>query len=261
MKKSKKIIVALLIVIIVSSVTPITAMATSPGPQTMTLLVINAPKDLEISIVHDEVSGDWLQARVSNRLWETYYEFSLSRESAGIWPYDDITILINSKKYGEFEMTLPKANQRWFTYRLDLETQTISQAYTHGRNLIIALCWLIPLVIIDGIVFLLFGYRQKQSWKVFAIENPAFHCLFIGVWSLLLIIAEYNPFILLFLLLIPVLLIPGARIAKLIVEINLFRGVVKEHSKARATTCVVVMNIVGTIVVIFLGIHLPLPAL
>ena len=261
MKKTKKTLIILYVVIVVSMVTPISAMATSPGPQTMTLVVINAPKGLEISIASEEALGEWFQARVSSRAWETHYQFYLSRESAGIWPYDDITILTNSKKYGEFEMTFPVANQRWFSYKLDLETRTVTQAYTHGRNLLIALCWLAPLFIAESIVFFSFGYRREKSWMIFALENFTMQGLFIGVWSILHIIINYNVFLLIFTLFLPLLMIPGIRIVKLVAEILIFRTNVLEHSKARTTACVVVMNIVGAIVVILLGIHLPLPAL
>jgi len=259
MKKTKKILTVFLIVTIVSLVAPTTAMAMSSGPQMMTIVIVNAPKDLEISIVHEKALGESYQARVSNKLWETYYRFSLSEEFDSNWLYEEITILIKSEMNGEFERTFPVPRGD-FTLKLDLETRTVTQPYTHGRNAIIALCWLIPLIVIDGIVFLLFGYRKKQSWKIFVLENPVMHGLFVGIWSLFHIINS-NFFILLLILFVPFILLPGVRIVKLAMEISLFRGAIKEHSESRATVCAVVMNIVGTIVVILLGMHLPFPAL
>ena len=257
--KTKKSLIVVLIVIIISLITPITAMAMSPAPQSMTIVVINAPNDLEIIIVHDEYYEGWFRPRVNSRLWETYYQFSLSRASAGIWPYDDMTILINSEKYGEFNMTFP-VPRRDFAYKLDLETQTLTQAYSHGRNLIIALCWLAPLFMIDSAVFFLFGHRKKRSWMIFALENLAMQGLFIGVWSLLHIVFS-NFFLLLLFLFIPLLLIPIARGVKLAVDIVIFRGKIGEHPKPHATACAVVMTLIGTLAVIILGIILPLPAL
>ncbi|MDR2600400.1 MAG: hypothetical protein LBC73_09005 [Oscillospiraceae bacterium] len=259
MIKTKKFLLVVKLVVILSFITSATAMATSPAPQSMTIVVLNAPIDLEICIVHDVDLGSLSNSRVSSRLWETYYRFYLSDESAGYWHDEYITILASSEKYGEFEITFPVPG-RDFSLKLDLETQTFSQPYTHVRNLFIALCWLIPLFIIDSIVFLSFGYRQKRSWMIFSIENLAMQVLFIGVWSLYHITFS-NIFILILFLFIPLLLIPGVRCCKLVLEIIVFRNKITEKSMIRSTSCAIVMNMIGTFVVILLGINLPLPAL
>jgi len=252
--KTKKSLIVVLIVITISLITPATAMATTPATPSMTIVVINAPDDLEISIVHDEDNENWYRARVNSRLWETYFQYYL------FGSYDDMTILINSEKYGEFEMTFPMPRAVVFALKLDLETQTLTQAYSHGRNLIIVLCWLAPLFLIDSAVFLLFGHRKKRSWKIFALVNLLMQGLFIGVWSLYHIVFM-NSFFLILLLFFPLLLIPIARGVKLALEIVIFRSEIGEHSKAQVTACAGVMNLIGTLAVIILGIILPLPAL
>jgi len=241
---------------------PTTAMAmVTPGPQAMTIVVINAPEDLAISIVHYEeleIGDNWLAREfTSRRLWETYHRFPLCTEPAGFWPYDDITILVNSQEYGAFELTFPVPGRRSFAVRLDMETQTVTAAYSHVRNLIIALCWLVPLFATDSMIFSLFGHRQKRSWKVFALTNLAMQGLFLGIWSLFHIF--FAPHI--FLAVMTALFIPGARVVKWNAEYLVCKIIIDEHSRARGTACVAVMNLIGIFIVILLGIHIPLPAL
>ena len=257
--KTKKSLVVIFAVIIIGCITPTTAMAMTPGPQLMNIVVINAPEDLRIHIVHDDYYGEYFQARARRRLWETLYQFYLEKESTSGWPYEDITIYVNSKKHGGFELTFPVPRGD-FSVKIDLETQTITHPYSHGRNLIIVLCWLIPLFVLDSIVFLLFGHRKKRSWKIFTLINLTMQCLFVGVWSLYHIVF-LDFFLLLMFLFIPLLLIPITRVAKLTAETTMFQRKILENSKARVTVCAVVMNLVGTFAVILLGINLPLPAL
>ena len=254
--KARRVLIILLTVIITSLTMPTHAMAMlSPAPQQMTVVVFNPPEDLEISIVYEEELGDYFNARISSRLWETSYQFDLCTETAGSWPHEDITILISSEEYGTFSMTflLPHS---WhdFAIRLDLETQTISQAYSHGRNLIIALCWLIPLFFIDSAIFFLFGHRKKESWKVFTKINLIMQGLFIGAWSL-----THIAFWPLGIFIAPLILVVLG--VKWGVGITWYGNTVMETSKARGIVCAIVMNLIGLFVVYFLATHLPLPAL
>ena len=255
--KAKKVLTVLLVVIIASLTMPTSAMAMmSPSPQEMTVVVIGPPEDLEISIVNGrEGLDDDLNARVSSRLWETYYRFFLCSETAGSWPYEDITILVSSEEYGEFSKTFPLPHSwRDFAIRLDLETQAISPAYSHGRNLIIVLCWLIPLFFIDSAIFFLYGHRKKESWKIFTFNNLIMQGLFIGVWSFFHIATSD-----ILLALAIILFIPPVRILKWIAEIITYKNNVVETS--RALECTVMMNLISIFVVIVLGIYIPFPGI
>ena len=261
----KKVIMIILAVVIISLTisTPVQAMVT-PGPQELTIVVINAPEDLAMQIVYDgelETDGTFQiegRGRRSRRAWETYYRFNLCSEPQGVWPYEDITILISSAKYGEFEITIPVPSwhfRRAFAIRLDLETQTFSSAYSYGRNLIILLCWLIPLFAIDSLVFFIFGYRNKESWKVFVQKNLIMHGIFIGFWFLLHLVLIPSIIGIIF---APLVLVIWA--VKLIVEITVYKRDIVEQSKQRAILCAVLMNLIGAFILILLGMYIPLPA-
>jgi hypothetical protein len=238
----------------------------TPAPQEMTILVINAPEDLEMQIDYCEDLGSSFQARTSRRLWETTFRFYLTEVPATVWHYEEITVLASSEEYGEFRVTTPVPRWGDFSIRLDLETQSISQGYTHGRNLMIICMWLFPLFALDSFVFFLFGHRAKQSWKTFTQVNLAMQILFVGGWSLFHVLFSSNVVLALLAILSMPLLIPGARIAKWIVEIILYRKRITEFSvitgsASRITVCAVVMNSLGLLTVIILGVLLPLPRL
>lgn len=264
MRKVKILLIVLLLATLISLVT-----ACTPRPQSVTVVVINAPEDLRISfiamyIVDDEESEHHIRPWVSDRLWETYYRYSfcccfcccLSAPPLG-WSSDEFKIRANSEEYGEFEVTLPILDWQDISVRLDLETQTISPAYTHVRNLLILLLWLASLFVFDSIVFFLFGYRKKQSWKLFIRENLLMHMLFMFVWVLF----HTNVFGSLPITIMLFIYILGARIAKWVIEVKYYRNKIEEHSNARGVACAVTMNTIGIAVVILLGIHIPLPGI
>ena len=263
--KIRKVIAVILVAVIISlaMATPVHAMVT-PGSQELTIVVINAPVDLAMQIVYDgelETDGTFRveeNGRRSSRAWETYYRFSLSSEPQGVWPYEEITVLISSGEYGEFEITIPVPSwhfRREFAIRLDLETQTFSPAYSHGRNLIIALCWLIPLFAADSLIFFIFGYRNQRSWRTFVQKNLIMHGIFVGFWFLLHLFLIPTIIGILF---APVLLFIW--VAKLIVEVTVFKRDVVEKSKKRAVLCALLMNLIGAFILILLGMYVPLPA-
>ena len=263
--KIKKVIMIILVAVIISLAiaTPVQAMVT-PGPQELTIVVINAPEDLAMQIVYDgelETDGTFQIEESgwrSRRAWETYYRFNLSSEPQGVWSYEDITILISSAEYGEFEITIPVPSwhfRRAFAIRLDLETQTFSPAYSHARNLIIALCWLIPLFAIDSLVFFIFRYRNKESWRVFVRKNLIMHSIFISFWFLLHLVLIPTIIGILF---APLLLVIW--VVKLIVEITAYKRDIVEQSNQRAILCAILMNLIGAFILILLGMYIPLPA-
>jgi len=234
----------------------------TPGPQQMTILVYNAPNDLQIEVVYHEDLSDFIMARVSRRLWESTYQFTLSRHHVDGWHHEDITVLVSSEDYGEFEVTIP-VPRGWidFSVRLDLETQSISRGYTHGRNLMIMSIWLITLFSMDSVLFFLFRYRKKRSWVLFITINLSAQVIFIGIWSLFHIFISANAVLALLAFFTLTLLIPGVRLAKFVTEIVLYINKLTEHSKGRATAFAIVINLLAIVVVIIMGIFLPLPRL
>jgi hypothetical protein len=234
--------------------------ACTPPPIEMTIIVVNAPEDLVIQIVYYEELGSFFRARVCRRWWETRYRIPLSEGHGWGWHHDEITISVRSSEFEEFELTFPRPHYGNFTIGVEVETQAIFHPFSHGRNLIIMLLWIISLLAFDSAVFLAFRHKEKQSWKMFIRINLTMQWLFVGAWLIFHTTSSVGAIILSF------LSIPLAKIAKFIVEIIMYRKVITEHSeitgtKGRITLCAVLMNILGLIATISLGMTLPLPRL
>jgi hypothetical protein len=257
MNKNAKIIVVTLLAVCVML---LLSGCVTPGPTEMSIIVINAPEDLDIQIVYHEDLPSFFRARISRRLWETRFRFHLSEHPATSWHHEEITISARSSEFGEFEVTFPRFVAGRYSIRLDLRTQTISNADSHGRNLGILLLWLIPLFGIDSAIFYLFGHREKRSWKMFILINLTMQGLFFEALALYYI--GFSGELIMGIVTLSILTFPLARVVKLVVEITIYRRVITERSEITGTTwrttlCVVVMNLLGSIATIVLGMTLP----
>ena len=270
----ERILIGYILIIIGSLVLPIISFAMyTPSPQTMTIVVINSPEDLEISMVspperwnhmYYEGYSSWFDARVSSRMWETYYRFNLCTEPAGRWRYDEISMLVSSDRYGEFEMIFPVPQgdglrNRHFAIQLNLQNQSFTEGYPLARNMMILLCWLIPFIGIGSLIFFLFGYREKGSWQLLVISNLIIYSFFMVNWFLLHMVFT-SSLVWILLTLIAGICVPGILIAKWIAESRIFKEHIEEHSKVRGKVCVATMNLAGIGVVILLVMYFPLPA-
>ena len=240
--------------------------ACTPPPPEMTIIVVNAPEDLVIQIVYHEDLGGFFRARVSRRWWETRYRFPLSTYHTQTWPHDEITISASSEEFESFEVTIPTSVASRNSIRLNLNTQTISNPYSHGRNVIIVLLWIVILFAFDSVIFLAFWHKEKQSWKMFTIINIPLQWLFVGAWLAFHIASTIGTLEAVGVMALSILAIPLARIAKFIAEMIIYEKTITEHSAVsgftgRTNACVIAMNMLGLIPVIRLAMTLPLPRL
>jgi len=114
MSKIKIILIMILLAVVVSLVT-----ACQPPPLNITVVVINAPEDLRISltavhIIDDVESERQVRPGVINRLWETNYCFIFDywEPLPKGWPNEDAIISVSSERHGEFEVYFPWNSSR-----------------------------------------------------------------------------------------------------------------------------------------------------
>ena len=127
-------------------------------PPTVSIIVSNAPKDLELSI--DSVKAN----RIAN-IFDSYYTFYLK--------FDDInpSMLAISSGGGTFEIALPQLQKYNNVFRLDIGSRTLIAGASRFRAYQFALITLMLTLLIEGALFFLFGYRKRSSWVVFLIVN------------------------------------------------------------------------------------------
>jgi hypothetical protein len=135
--------------------------ANSAEPPSIIIIVPNAPKDLEISIGPDNI-----KANRTDKVIESYYTFySHDLRSA------DYTIKITTGNRA-FEIT-PGAPLKSYNniFSLDLENQTLTPGKSLPVSITLISFRIILTLIIEALIFYLFGFRKKKSWLIFLAVN------------------------------------------------------------------------------------------
>jgi hypothetical protein len=132
--------------------------ANSPPPPTIFVVVAHAPKDLELRIGSEK-------AQRTDKILESYYTFHL-----GFTGINSDTLLVTTND-GSFEIALPQLQQYNNAFTLDLVKRTLTRGTSWLRPYEFASITIILTLLIEGVIFFLFGYRKRNSWIVFLATN------------------------------------------------------------------------------------------
>ena len=211
--------------------------ANSAEPPCLTIVVVNAPDDLALALEdanHKEAFQ--LKTRKSVRGWETYfrldtlYPMDYSKETLG-----NATL---SAVCSEYTVTcaLPADAQREYNNLviLDPETQTVRSGTYPGRYAVIVTMRVAATLILEGIVFFLFGLRERRSWGMFVLINlvtQAFlNVAFAGT--------DYEAYMMMY-------LYAAVEIVVFLVEMSAFPVAVREQSRKRMVVYALAANAVS----------------
>jgi hypothetical protein len=131
--------------------------ANSPPPPTVAIVVPSAPEHLIMSI------GSVYAKRI-NKPFESYFIFYLEFADA------EYTLTVTEGS-NVFEIALPHLEQYNNVFRLDLEKRELSPGTSSWRPWEFASITLALTLLIEGIIFFLFGYRKWKSWLIFLVTN------------------------------------------------------------------------------------------
>lgn len=228
LKKAKPILVIMLSIFIFFSIAS-QCYANSAEPPSILIIVPNAPDDLEISIN----SGDtYIKANKTDKVIEKYYTF-YSRDLRTTNDYI-LKITIDDVDY---EIALEEPLKTYNNiYTLNLERQTLTPGKLLSRSILLVSMRMILTLIIEAIVFWVFGFRNKKSWIAFLIINLITQ----GVLNIMINgstpLASYLVLTLAFL-----------EILVLIVELIAFLTFVKEY-RLRTVFYVIIANLLSLVV-------------
>ncbi len=229
MFKKSKVLIILLLLIFISISIPSISYGNSAEPPSILIIVPDAPDDLEISI------GDgnaFTKAGKTDKIIETYYTFySRELEKAA-----DYTFNISTGDI-DYEITLEKPLRMYSNiYTLDLEAQTLIPGRLLSRSILLVSMRIVSTIIIEAVVFMIFGFREQRSWSTFLIINLLTQGA-LNIWiNGFFPISSYLIFSLIF-----------AEIIVFIVETLLFLRLIREHSKLRRILYVFVANLLSLI--------------
>lgn len=162
MKRDRRML-ALLLILMLLPLMPLRASANAAEPPSVTILVSNAPEDLQITVENMDDAA----VRVRHRAWETYFRLYME----GI-PDENVELLVENG--GEsFICHLPEETYQYYSnvVTLDLDAQTLIFGQPFWRTPLLVGLRLTLTLLIEGAVFYLLGYRSRGSWIFFLILN------------------------------------------------------------------------------------------
>jgi hypothetical protein len=217
------------------------AYANSAEPPALIIIMKNAPEDVSVSII----SADSMQeGKKSKSAWETYYAFYkrdignneeiILRVSGNGMSYDQIV----GKQY------LTGYNS---IVTLDFLGKSIEAGKLLSRSVILVMLRVLFTLVIEGVFFLIFGFRDKRSWITFLIMN----LLTQGILNVIL--NEASPFAsyLIFNLIFMEFFVFIAEIIGILV-------LIKEHGRFRRVSYTLVANLASLVLGGYLITALPI---
>ena len=230
---------------------PLPALANAAEPPRLSVLVLNPPEDLALSLVFSWGDEEEPVAAEADRLaWEGYYLFR-PWEFPDAWDQDapGLTVeLVAETGGGRFSLPVDAEALRQGTgsyYNnlsvLDLNAQTLTPGAPWWRQPLLVFLRVALTLVLEGAVFWLFGYRQRRSWMVFLTVN-----LITQLGVNLLLAGNLGPLgnlygtqMAFWLLYLPM------ELAVLLVEIIAFRKLLRERTKGRATAFALCANLLS----------------
>lgn len=238
----KKRVLCIIAAVVFCLAVPVGALANSAEPPCVTVLVLAPPGDLELTIEFDSAQGEEPQRLSGERmLWEGYYRFH------GRWNVDPegLTGAKLVVETGDESFALPIDPTGFARYNnlitLDVGGRQLLYGQPWWRQPLLIFLRVSLTLVLEGLVFLIFGYRQKRSWLVFLLVNLVTQ---LGVNLCIYCVASptaLEPYAALIYL--GLLLYTPMEILVLVAEAIAFSRLLKEHRKRRAVGYAFVANL------------------
>lgn len=229
MKIQKALILFLILIMFVGNVQVITA--NPAAPPSLTIVVTGAPADLKISFGPQ-------QGKRTDKLIESQFVFYYSNPSRNYltMPFSDYPLTVSTS--GQIlQIAAPVMTSYESFYVLDLKNRTLTPVDPTLKKIESTALRVLLTLVLEGIIFYLFGFRKKRSWLLFVLIN-LFTQIGLNIWLNVLYghtWGGFSPNVLIALIVGEVLV--------MIVELLCFAFLVKEYSRRRTLLFVVSANL------------------
>lgn len=218
----------------------------SAEPPALTIIVSNPPDNLEMTITFpNETSIKAIELSKETKAWEAYYRFYWGSVSRDLFDYNAVLTL---KSHDEsFDIPISSSMIAYYDniYTFDYVNKTFTEGHTISRMITLVGLRVGLTLIIEGLIFFLFGYRKKSSWLIFLITNL--------ITQTVLNIALNNSLNVSYLFLSLIFY----EVIIYFVEMITYLGLLKEKSHSRAVTYALVANVASFILGGILIAYLP----
>ena len=230
MQAGKRLLLVMVLGMLMILILPANALANSAEPPSLVILINNPPDDLSIVLVSNEKQPEAIVRRVA---WEGYYVFySRDMQVGGKYTFKVTT---NGES---FECTLGSPLQRYNNVvTLDVSNRELTPGKYPFRSVLLVSIRLLLTLILEGIIFWLFRFRQKRSWLIFLAINLVTQ----GILNILLNSGgSLMPSYLIFSLILGEVFVFAA-------EMIAFPILIKEHKKSRILIYAFIANLISLI--------------
>lgn len=215
-----------------------TAFANSAEPPGFTIIVLNSEEKMSLSLKMSDHDVTYLRVVEGERKgWEKYYRLYYNHSSSQVKDLKDAVLVVQSNNKS-FQCALPEETFRTYSniLTLDMKSETLTMGQAPLRVPALVAMRVLLTMLIEGIIFLLFGFRQKRSWLVFTAVNLITQA---GLNAMLTGPDLGNYWIYGYLF---------VEIVVLAAELIAFLNLVKEFRKGRVTLYVITANIASLII-------------
>lgn len=219
---------------------PYVVYANSAEPPAIIIITKNAPADISISVNNNSMIG----GSKRQTAWETYFAFYYRDLRS-----DENINLHVSGRGTSYELTIGKSFFKSYSniVTLDFQNKTIIEGKLLSRSIFLISLRVSLTLLIEGLIFFLFGFRSKKSWIYFLIIN----LLTQGALNITLNgSSPFGSYVIIGLFLMEILI--------WIVETIAFLAFVKEHKKSRRAIYVFIANLASLILGGYLITILPI---
>ena len=230
MNATKRLCLACLLTVVL--LLPIPALANAAEPPALTVIVANAPDDLTLALqLADDSISEPIVLRREIKAWETYYRFFYHELPNREMSTQGVKLLVSSEG-ASYVCELPWDMLAGYNniVTLHLNTRSVTAGKTLQRTVLLITLRVILTLLIEGVVFFLFHYQTKRSWKIFFVVNLVTQ----GIVNALLTGPATNTYWIIAYVAIEILVF--------ITEMVLFGFLLKEYSKRRAVLCAFLAN-------------------
>lgn len=232
---------AVLILVIIFSINNI-GYGNAAEPPSILFIVPNAPDDMNVKL---KLVDREYEAKVVDKIIEKYYIFyssDMMRNKPDIYNF-----IVNTENES-FEIELAKPYKIFNnTYTLNLQDQTLTEGILLSRSIMLVAMRVVFTLIIEGVIFWIFGFRDKRSWIIFITINLITQGA-LNIWL------NSNGPIMSYIMLV---LIFG-EIFVFVVEIIVFIFFCNEHGRKKSVLYVITANLASLIVGGYLITVLPI---
>lgn len=244
---TNKHLILVILIIALSIAYPAGVFANSAEPPGLTVIVSNPPADLSLFIrFSDTQEAAPVLLSKERKGWEAHYRFFYHMIPLRNKNLEGAVLMVQSSEKS-FQCALPTSTFKMYNnlLTLDFEQESLKIGQSPLRVPLLVSMRVVLTLIIEGMIFLLFGYRKKASWIAFLIINLITQ----GGLNALLTGPNLSPYWMIGFIL--------GEIIVLITETIAFASLVKEFRKGKAVLYSISANTASLIAGGYLISYLP----